>query len=153
MTDNVVPIVREGVENRSATVMLDFGDGTYTFALRWGEIVTLQEERDAGPYLILDRLVSGRFLVQDVSAVIRLGLVGGGMPPAEALKKVRTYVEARPVMESVVLAQKILSAGVVGAPEEEVGKKPEAANPSPEGMNLSPTERSGLPPSTETAPS
>ena len=99
MSDNVVPIVREGVENRSATVTLDIWDGTYVFAMRWGEIITLQEERDAGPYLILDRLVSGKFLVQDVSSVIRLGLIGGGMAPAEALKKVRTYVEARPVME------------------------------------------------------
>ena len=56
--------------------------------------------------------------------MIRLGLVGGGMKPAEALAKVRAYVEARPPLESVPLATAILGTGLQGAPDEPPGEAP-----------------------------
>ena len=87
---------------------------------------------------LLNRLTGDTWLVADISSVIRLGLIGGGMPSAEARMKVRTYVESDPPLEILALAQKILIVGLNGAPDEVVGKKPAAAspeetNPSPDG--------------------
>ena len=113
--------------SRDARVELDWGDGTFTFRLGWGELVMLQEACDAGPYVVLQRLSTGTWRVEDISETIRCGLVGGGMTPADATKRVRSYVKDRPPMESLMVAQAVLSAGIIGAPEEVVGN-PEAAD-------------------------
>lgn len=136
--------------SRDASVSLPFADDDYVFRLAWGELATLQEERDAGAYVVLDRLLTGRWFTQDISAVLRLGLIGGGMEPVKALKMVRSRVESRPPLENLVYAQRVLGAAIAGVPEEEVGKKSAAANQ--EGNDRSPTENSDLPPSTETVP-
>lgn len=124
------------------------GQETY-FKLAWRELMKIQEACDAGPYLVLDRLVSGKWKLQDISEVIKWGLIGGGMKPADAIKLVQVEVEGRRPLENLVIAQMVLGAGVVGAPEEDVGKKSEAANP----LESDPlkTESSDLPPSSETA--
>ncbi|MEZ2132466.1 MULTISPECIES: gene transfer agent family protein [unclassified Sinorhizobium] len=114
--------------SRSAAIDLTWADGDYRFALRWGELAELQEKCDAGPYVVLHRLHSHQWRIEDISNVIRLGLIGGGMSPADALKKVRTYVEARPPLENHTFALAILSAGLLGAPEEPVGEQ-EAPTP------------------------
>lgn len=136
--------------SRNGSLTSDFADDTYEFRLAWGELVKLQEARETGPYVILDRLLTGRWLVQDIADVIRLGLVGGGMEPVKALKLVRSYVEERVPLENLVLAQRVLGAGLIGTSEEEVGKKSEAASQKSQNP-ISPTESSDLPPSTETA--
>lgn len=110
--------------SRDARIELDFADGTFSFRLGWGELATLQEECDAGPYVILHRLHSHQWRVRDISNVIRLGLVGAGMPPADALRKVRSYVEKYPPLESHPFALAILSAGLLGAPDEPAGEQP-----------------------------
>ena len=107
---------------RSARVELDWGDGTYTFRLAWGQLVELQEKCDAGPYVILQRLQTGAWQMEDISNVIRLGLIGGGMTAVDALKKTRAYVEAFPPMENLMPAQGILAAALMGARDEPVGE-------------------------------
>lgn len=135
---------------RSASVTLDFADGPHHFRLAWGELGKLQEECDAGPLVVLGRLHDSTWRVKDISSVIRLGLVGGGMDPAKAIKLVRSWVEDRPPLENLPLAQAVLAAGCVGAPEEELGK---AEAPGQEaGSTISPTGRSGSEPSMEPAP-
>ncbi|MGB3044539.1 MAG: gene transfer agent family protein [Xanthobacteraceae bacterium] len=109
--------------SRDASITLDWADGTFPFRLAWGELEKLQEACDAGPYVILNRLVDNSWRVGDISNVIRLGLLGGGMTPVEALTKTREYVEKRPPVENLMTAQAILSAGLVGAPEEKLKKK------------------------------
>lgn len=136
--------------SRDASITIDFGDGTYHFRLAWGQIVKLQEECDAGPYVILQRLYGGTWKVQDISSVIRWGLIGGGLDPAQALRLVRTYVESRPPVENLLTAQAVLSAGCVGAPDEDAGKKAEAPDQE-SGSTVFPTENSGSEPSTEPA--
>lgn len=137
--------------SRDASTTQPFADDDYVFRLGWGELEQLQEACDAGPYVVLDRLVSGRWRMGDISNVIRLGLIGGGLEPVKALKLVRAYVQDRPPLENLVLAQLVLGAGVAGAPEEEVGKKSEAPDQS-DPMNPQ-TESSGSEPSTATEPS
>lgn len=136
--------------SRSASVTLDWADGTYVFRLAWGQLLELQEKCDAGPYVILQRLHGGEWRVQEVSNVIRLGLIGGGLEPKEALRLVRTYVEDRPPMESLMTAQAVLAAGCIGA-QDEPSKK--AAAPDQESGSIAfPTGSSGSEPSTEPAP-
>jgi len=135
--------------SRDGSCEVVFNGKKTMFKLTWRELMKIQEACDAGPYVVLDRLVSGRWRLQDISEVIKWGLIGAGMPQAEALKLVETEVQGRPPLENLVIAQTVLGAGVVGAPEEEVGKKSEAA--SQEGSDLSRMESSDLPPSSETA--
>jgi hypothetical protein len=132
---------------RDASITLDWADGTHSFRLAWGELAQLQEVCDAGPYVILQRLGGEAWRIEDISNVIRLGLIGGGMTPADAMKKVRAYVEARPPIENLMTAQAVLGAAVVGAPEEPIGKKPKRRT----GSTTSQTGKSGSPPSTEPA--
>jgi hypothetical protein len=136
--------------SRDGSCELPFNGQKTFFRLAWRELMKIQEACDAGPYVVLDRLVSGRWRLEDISEVIKWGLIGGGMPQSEALKLVEVEVEGRRPLENLVIAQTVLGAGVVGAPEEDVGKKSEAANQE-EAMMSSQTESSGLPPSSETA--
>lgn len=108
--------------SRDARIELDWADGTYSFRLGWGELEQLQEACDAGPFVIITRLQDGTWKVGDIAHVLRLGLIGGGMAPAEALKKVRAYVEDRPPVENILFAQAVLGVAVQGAPEEVLGK-------------------------------
>ena len=132
---------------RDASLTLDWADGTFVFRLAWGELEKLQEACDAGPYVVLGRLHDGTWRIGDIASVIRLGLIGGGLAPVEALKKVRSYVEDRPPMENLMFAQAIRSAAVVGAPEEPIGKKRRRRTRS----TRSPTGKSGSPQSTDGA--
>lgn len=108
--------------SRDATVTFDWADGAHSFRLAWGQLGELQEKCDAGPYVVLQRLHSGAWRIEDIANVIRLGLIGGGMDPTAALKLTRAYVEARPTMENLIPAQVILSAALMGAPDEKSGE-------------------------------
>jgi len=115
---------------RSAkTPPLDWADGTYVFCLRWGELTELQEACNAGPFVVLGRLMTNQWLTGDISAVIRLGLIGGGTDPAKALRLVRDYVEAYPPGENASMARGILEIAIMGAPEELAGESSAAAGP------------------------
>lgn len=102
---------------------LDWADGSYTFRLGNAELMLLQDATDCGPYFLLEKIAGRRWLVQELSHIIRLGLIGGGTTPEAALKLVRAYVEARPPMESAQLAYAVLAAGVMGAPDEPPKKR------------------------------
>ena len=124
---------------RDARVTFDWADGTYSFRLAWGQLAELQEKCDAGPYVVLQRLHSGAWRIEDISNIIRLGLIGGGMEPSLALKLTRAYVEARPPMENLIPAQVILSAALTGTQEEKVGED-DAASQTENSLTNSPTE-------------
>lgn len=116
-------------ENRNGRVELDFADGTYGFRLAIGELEELQEKTECGPYTLLRRLLSNDWKVGDVRETIRLGLIGDGVKPTEALALIRRYVDQRSDwLNNAMLAQAIVSAALIGAPEEAPGKSenPEA---------------------------
>lgn len=122
--------------SRDASITLDWADGQHTFRLAWGELIKLQEECGAGPFVVLQRLTNMQWRVQDISHTIRLGLIGGGLEPAKALQLVRDYVEARPPMENVMFARGILGVALQGVPDEAPG---EAAGEAASGTTTSPT--------------
>ena len=108
--------------SRDASITIPFADGDHTFRLAWGELSKLQEACDAGPFVIWSDLLNGRWRIEQISNVIRLGLIGGGMTPGDALQLVKSYVEDRPPMETLALAQGILGAALQGAPDEKPGE-------------------------------
>lgn len=135
--------------SRDASITLDFADGSYKFRLAWGQLAELQEKCDAGPYVVFERLNNRSWRINDIRETIRIGLIGGGTTPSQALTLVRRYVEERPPLESLPFAQAILSVALIGAPEEDVGED-QAANQGEAKLTTSPTEKSDLPQSTET---
>lgn len=109
----------------SARTTFGWADGTYTFRLPIAQLEELQDLVDAGPYEVWRRLTDGRWRVQDLRHVIRLGLIGGGLEPARALVLTQRYVEARPLVENVQPALAILSAALFGSEDDPVGKPAE----------------------------
>ncbi|PZU95625.1 MAG: gene transfer agent family protein [Chelatococcus sp.] len=101
---------------------LEWADGTYPFCLPLAQLEELQTLCDAGPMVILERLRHGAWTSKEVYHPIRLGLIGGGMPPDAALRKTRLYVLERPWAENVQTAMAVVAAVLFGKPEETVGK-------------------------------
>lgn len=131
--------------NRDASITFDWADGTYTFRLLIDQIRALQEKRDSGPEEIWERLVSGKWRVEDIVETIRLGLIGGGLKPDAALTLSRRYVEKRPPGENKLAAIVILAAAIYGVPDEPLKKETGA---EPQEPSRSPGESSASPQST-----
>lgn len=113
-------------ENRNGRIELDFADGTYGFRLAIGELEELQEKTGFGPYALLRRLLANDWNIADVRETIRLGLIGDGLKPHDALTLVRRYIDQRSDwLNNAMLAQAIVSAALIGAPEEVPGKSDE----------------------------
>lgn len=103
-------------------VDLDWADGQHRFALPIAQLEELQGKCGAGPMVIARRLEIGTWQYEDIYHTLRLGLIGGGMAPVEALKLTRTYVLDRPWIENVYPALAVLQAAILGKPGEPVGK-------------------------------
>lgn len=116
--------------SRNGSIDLDFGDGTYTFRLAIGQLRELQESINKarvklgatliGPGTLYNLIASRDAWPHEIRDVMRLGLIGGGMKPADALDLVRRYVEERPIAETSVHALLVLGAALFGTPEEDL---------------------------------
>ncbi|WP_018634408.1 gene transfer agent family protein [Neomegalonema perideroedes] len=106
---------------------MDWGDGRHRFALPIGRLRELQDKTAVGPYALYRRLLSGDWRVEDLVETLRLGLIGGGLKPPEALTLTRRYVEDRPLLESVTPALSVLAWALLpdagAGDEEEDGEK------------------------------
>lgn len=109
--------------NGTASITFLWADGDRNFRLPIGQLRELQDKCNAGPAEILSRLSSGAWRVDDIRETLRLGLIGGGMTPIDALVLIGRYVDMRPLLENVVPAQAVLMAAVVGDESDPVGKK------------------------------
>lgn len=136
--------------SRDGSIILTFPDGDdYNCRLAWGQMIKLQEARNAGPFVIYLRLHGSDWLVEDIREVIRFGLIGGGMDPVRAKKMILEYIEDRAPFHNLALAQAIMKAGCLGPEdEEEIEKKSMAAN----GLTTSTMDESVSPPSMEPVP-
>lgn len=110
---------------RLTAVELAWADNTdpgYTFDLgHLKQVRALQEKTGLGPPVILARLHGDQWKIDDYRETILQGLVGGGMEPIKAAALVKQYVDDRPAAESLLVAQGILMAYIVGLPQ---GKPP-----------------------------
>lgn len=132
--------------SRSAKISFAWADGDYTFRLAIAQLEELQEKTDCGPLFLLNRINSAEWRVQDLRETIRLGLIGGGMAPTDALKLVKRYVDDRPLIESIKPASAILTAAIIGARDGEKPGKAKATKTA--AATISQEENSPLPPST-----
>jgi len=126
--------------SRHGAVELDWADGTYTFRLGLAEIEEIEEKRDMSLFALARRLSpaerDARFA--DVREVLRLGLIGGGMKPVDALTKVRRYIDERPIDENRDVAYAVVLAGLTrvssgeAAPSGEADAAETSASTSPQ---------------------
>lgn len=103
---------------RHGLVDIKWADGEYPFRLGLGQLRELQEKTNCGPLELFKRLGAGTWRVDDVYETIRIGLIGGGKKPTEALGLVQRYVLERPLVESVQVAQVIIMTCLYGDLEE-----------------------------------
>ncbi|GBU17218.1 MULTISPECIES: gene transfer agent family protein [Methylobacterium] len=106
-----------GSDTSATAVYEDLGGQRRKFQLSVGAIGELERRCNAGIGLILVRLSAHHFYAVDVLEPIRLGLVGGGLTPAEAEALMRFNVFERPLAEHIGLAARIVQASVSGVPE------------------------------------
>ena len=112
-------------------VNLQWGDGEYPFALNIGQIRELEAVKNIGIGALYERLISGAWYGDDAYHIIRLGLIGGGMTPTEALRKCETYVLDRPFAEGRPFALTVLRACLFGVQDEKKEPVGESATASP----------------------
>lgn len=128
--------------SRSGEITLPWGDEDHVFRLDIKAWEKVQEKCDAGPAEIHARLAPmfaateaglslkqilasgymGTWRVNDVREVLYQGKIGGGATPTEAGAVIRLLVDERPLIESVVLAYQVATAGIMGAPDEVLGE-------------------------------
>lgn len=87
-----------------------------------GNILDLEERCGAGLAVIFQRLGDGSWKLNDIRETIRLGLIGGGMKPEDAMLRVKRSVDANPLAASVLVAYQVINAVIVGVPDDPVGK-------------------------------
>lgn len=142
--------------SRSAEVDLFFGEGRFTFALKIGELIQIEENRslvvaalglplgEASIERIMARLAAGAAMIGEVKEVHRLALIGGGMDKPQAYLLVERHVAPPHMKEAAQRAYAILAAAWVGVPDDAPGKKPgrakvAARSPSPTAGSAGPS--------------
>lgn len=95
-------------------IELDWGDGKYAFRLGVSEIDELEASADTSVFVLYGSTGTDLPFIRfkQTREVIRLGLIGGGMSPVDAMAKVARYCDERPLHESVVAANQILRAAL-----------------------------------------
>lgn len=133
---------------RHGAIELDFGGAERTFRLGLGEIEELEDKAGLGLFRIMDALSpqTRGVRVKVISETLRIGLIGGGMLPAEALALVRRYCDERPLTESLLIAYAVVVAGVTRVNGTVMTK---AGNDSPGEAPAAETDAPTSPPSTE----
>lgn len=82
---------------RFAEITLTWADGDYSFRLGLSELEELERNLDLSIYAIAYGLRDMTAKTIVIREVLRNGLIGGGMPPADALAKVRRYIDELPL--------------------------------------------------------
>lgn len=101
-----------------------------------GDILALEEKCKASIAVIAGRLEGGFYGLNDVRETIRLGLIGGGATPVDAMEKVHRFVDGHDLAHSVLVANEIVKAVIFGTPEDDpVGKKAMPAEAKPTGSS------------------
>lgn len=110
-----------------AKITLDWADDEHAFCLRIGELRELEGKTGVGPQRLMRRISEGDWRVDDLRETLRLGLIGGGMKPSDALTLVRRYVDERPLIESIQPALAVLVAVLSGFEAARPAKKAKPA--------------------------
>jgi hypothetical protein len=104
-------------------VTFQWADGMHTFDLKLGQLRELEEKCKAGFPVVLERLLSKTFHADDIKEVLRLGLIGGGMPASKAWLLVTRYYDDKPKFAHLNAAVAVLAASCHGI-EDSLEDKP-----------------------------
>ncbi len=111
-------------------VVLQWPGGEHAFRLPLSQLEALQQKTDCGPEFLLNKISLGQWTAVELFEVIRIGLIGGGMPPAEAHKLVGGAFDRYALIGFKVPAQAILGHALYGPPDDPVGEAV-PVNPTP----------------------
>jgi Phage tail tube protein, GTA-gp10 len=129
-----------------------WGDGEHKFNIaRLKCVLELEEKCGVGVFEVYQRVATGRWKFYDLRETLRLGLIGAGMMPDNALRLINRYCDDRPWVESVMPAQLILGAAMFGVPGDPLEKKAEAER-AKESQSITPMDDSSAPQSTDSVP-
>jgi hypothetical protein len=84
-------------------------------------LIEIERLTGQGIGAIYQRAVAMAFSASDLVEIIRLGLIGGGMAPQQAMQITDTYARNRPLAETYPLALDILDARWNGTPAPATG--------------------------------
>lgn len=118
-----------------ASVTQDWADGTYTFRLGLAEIEEIERKFDKSLFVLASDLRLRTAKAIEIVDVLRVGLIGGGTKPAQALALVRRYVDERPLEENRDAAYAVVLAGLTrvhasGERDDEPGEADAAGSPN-----------------------
>lgn len=95
-----------------------FGDAERTFALTPVLLVEFERLVGGGAWGTARRMFAGDATTTEVRETVRLGLIGGGETPRRATELIETYAAATPFAELYALAGEIMTAAMLGKPDE-----------------------------------
>lgn len=87
-----------------------FGDGLKTFCLTDEMVAELERIAGVGIGALYLRVATAQFTVAEMTAIIRLGMIGGGMQPELAKGLIDTYARNCPLGDLFPLALDVLDA-------------------------------------------
>lgn len=102
---------------------LVWAGGEHSFRLGIGELRAIEQRSDAGCAVILMRLLSSQFKIDDVIGVIRLGLIGGGMVERDAQKVVEAALDVASPYALAVPAADILRRFIMWETPDQPGER------------------------------
>ncbi|WP_375414625.1 gene transfer agent family protein [uncultured Bradyrhizobium sp.] len=114
----------------TGTRAIIWANGEDQFCLaKVGLILDLEEKCKAPFAVIMARLESGTWGLNDVRETIRLGLIGGGMAPDRAMTAVKNHVDEnrQGLAHSVLVAYEVVKVVMFGVPDDPVGKSSDDA--------------------------
>jgi Phage tail tube protein, GTA-gp10 len=133
-------------------IELTWADGQHKFNLaKLRCVLELEDKCGCGVAEVFKRIQEGRWKFNDLRETLRLGLMGGGKNPDEALKLVQRYVDERPWGESILPAQAVLIAAMIGVSGDPLEKKAQTERAKEE-RSSPPTVDSSVPSSTDSEP-
>lgn len=131
----------------NGSISFDWADGEHTFRLAIGQLRELQDKTGCGPMQVYQRLMDATWRVDEVRETLRIGLIGGGMPPMEALILTKRYVDEQghSLIENAKAAQNVILAALVGVHDDQVGaaKKAQAGEQQTNGSTSPPSTAPG----------
>lgn len=114
----------------SQPIVIRWPGGEHAMRLGLVEARVIQDRTNCGPEYLRARIAAGQWLVDDMPEVLRNGLIGGGMPAVDALRLTQKAFEENPPMLFKPAAYQLLSAFLLGPPDDPVGE-PSPVNPTP----------------------
>lgn len=117
-----------------------------------GQLKALEQSRDSGPLEIYVRIVNGTYRGDDITEVLRLGLIGGGMDKDEARKLVVGSLNLASINSLRVTAIAVLNNTLFWDGRGDEPGEAQAGEATNQSRTRSPTEEPDGQPTTEPAP-